>query len=403
MTISNDNQSSTTQLVKRTITDGVITAYDVNNDKTTWVDTRIGTVLPGWRGMVKRGVNATTAYNCTFQEWMAPTLRAVGTVTQKSGAYTTREFWDTPPGFWSVSPSNPASYSAATADLAARSQFLKRYRHKRTQFQSGVFLGELMETVKMIRHPAEALRRGIDDYYRTVKKRIRRHGRSKRLIQDTWLEYVFGWAPLVNDAKDALKLATADTNVVRKKIRSDECTERLDVTKTNNQFTYGHTRAKWTHVHQGEVMVKIKGAVSANMGNPGFPEQCGLSWSNFLPTIWELIPYSFLFDYFTNIGTVIDGISTGKILLDWGCKITRKQASVLIDGVTLDQAYLDSFKPIGGRTSGFATGGGVAATRTELVRQYMNQVSVGLGDFAFKLPGSGTKWLNIAALAKLRR
>jgi len=143
------------------------------------------------------------------------------------------------------------------------------------------------------------------------------------------------------------------------------------------------------------------GAADASNSPPGFPEQLGLSWSNVLPTAWELIPFSFLVDYFTNVGAVIEGVGTGTVGLAWGCK-TQKQESKTVIQAVIDSAAHNAI--IGkGRWSGHVSGSGEVATYSIVNRTPVNTISAGFGDFVFKVPGATSlKWLNIAALFTLR-
>jgi hypothetical protein len=45
----------------------------------------------------------------------------------------------------------------------------------------------------------------------------------------------------------------------------------------------------------------------------------GFSWESFVPTVWELVPYSFILDYFTNIGDVLSAGLLVQSHLAWGC------------------------------------------------------------------------------------
>jgi len=371
----------------------------------TWTNSRITVTNKRWRWLIRHGLNATNGYSrSTFNLFNVPTT-GFGTFSDPSqgvnGQPTTYyiDQWD-----FGVNPSDPINFSASQADLLARQRFVSNYREIRTAFQGGTFLGELMETVRMIKRPASALRDGINRYHSDVKKRLKRSKHPNRVVQDTWLEYVFGWAPLISDISSACQLATADPYRIMQPIHGsgfvDWEEESGDVNRAPS--TIGGPLV-WVSRYRrmNDVGVRYKGAVSAENTPPSFPEQLGLSWSNVLPTIWELIPYSFLVDYFTNVGKVIEGISTGPISLAWGCKSTRKRSScfkqVLFNPVTTTANYNNSRK-----WSGYITGSGRIGHYSWFLRESVEQVYVGISDFTFKLPGSGTKWLNIAALARLR-
>lgn len=298
---------------------------------------------------------------------------------------------------------SPASFSEVEADRLARQRFIGNYRQMRTGFQTGVFLGELAESVRMLANPARALRNGVDSYYRDVKKRLKREkNRNKRrkIPADTWLEYSFGWAPLVNDAKAAAELLTKDPMGEYQYISgrdSQKWTSNPD-NSSHYQFYLCHFRVRSRS--QNEVSIRYQGAAGAENNPPAFPEVMGLSWSNVLPTVWELIPYSFLIDYFSNVGKVIEGASTGRVFLSWGCKTIRKTAELHCEAYTLASENLGFPKEKWRYT---ATSSGTQSSFKNIARHKVNAVDYGLADTTFKLPGTGLKWLNIAALADMRR
>lgn len=388
---------------RRTIEDGTITQDLKSTSSQSYTETRDGNGMPDYKGKIRRGVNATTIYSASFKKLNKPSLHATGTVfTPNATPKTrTRTMFGTPSG-WVGAPAEPFGFDLSAAERTAREQFVAKYRKKRTAFQGGVFLGELRKTVQMIRRPAQALREAVDTARGAAKERARREKKPRRVIAATWLEYSFGMKPLINDVKDACSLATAHPFAAFEEL-SASGRQEIEATRINNEVTYGHTRAKWTQIDEGHTSVKIKGAIRAKNAPPGFPEQLGLSWSNLVPTAWELIPYSFLIDYFTNVGRVIDGISTGTIDLAWGAKMSWKVRERFIAGVHLDQEYLEGFGNSQSRHSGNATGGGLISSASQYFRQPISSVAFGLSDVRFKLPGSGTQWLNIGALIAGRR
>jgi len=404
--MSNDSQSFEEDHYLRRWSNGVNTQDVTNRHIYTWTDSRIGTELSNWRSLVRQGLNATTPYACIFQEFKNANVVVFAQATKKIGGdFDEHTIGGRLSSAWGV-VGNPSSYSTSVADRSARDGFVQQYRSRRTTLQGGVFLGELAETVKMISNPAKALRQGIDRYYQDVKKRLKRSKpRTKpRILRDTWLEYVYGWSPLIGDVRDIAKLATADPLRVllplkfsaREVIEVDS--DRASLPGNGLAVSLGTIRTV------GWVEVAYKGAVKAENTPPSFPEQLGLSWSNFLPTVWELIPYSFLVDYFTNVGNVIDGISSGSINLAWGCCNTWKKLEQSLVAVEFDRdRAVSNFGLTYKDITGYATGGGTLGLRSTYNRAVANSVSFGIRDASFRLPGSGTRWLNIAALARLRK
>jgi hypothetical protein len=383
----------------------------------TWQNIKTSTDNPKWKEQVRRSENATTHFVRETQKYYHVNGSGETLYVNAAGKHHLRAFTGQPQGFPTGPLSDPFLLDASWVDLRARENFLKHYRERRTAFQGGVFLGELMETVRMLKRPVSALRNGIDDYYAVVKKRLkwskrqqwrlRRHSvkiRNKRIIQDTWLEFAYGWKPLVGDAEDAIKLLSASDEKYKQYCTGEQI-NNLTATFVDRQHAVpSGFRMNYTVKQTGYSKCKYKGAACATITPPTFSEQMGLSWSNVLPTVWELIPYSFLVDYFTNVGKIIEGVSTGQVNLAWGCKTIDKIYESEISRSSWDEAIAELFKPSGTVSySGYATIAGKVQSRRYDVRDPVSSVSIGIGDFYFKTPGSNLKWLNIAALARLKR
>lgn len=398
---------------------GKLDYAQTDNVSISWTNSRVGVKNPRWRWQIRNGLNATTGFSYQSRDRFPD--NTVGYFSfydpSKDGGKKV-EIYVNQRGS-GITTEQPTDLSLSSADYKARQNFVNKYRKRRTAFQSGVFLGELMQTVRLIKSPAKALRKGIDRYYSDVKKRLRRRGvtrghgtgpgRNKpdkdrnRIVQDTWLEYVFGWAPLISDIKDISKLATADPHKVFVPIRSiGGIAWRSDNQDTTRGPSVGGAPV-WTERYYKEYASSViyRGAVVAENNPPPFSEQFGLNWSNFLPTVWELIPYSFLVDYFFNVQKVVEGISTGTIWLAWGCKTSRKE--IQFKKLIIPNPKATSSNYGSNMWSGVVTAPELTGRSFDLLRESVEGVSVGLSDFSFSLPGSERKWLNIAALARMRR
>lgn len=383
-------------------------------------DSFTGGQLPTWRRHVAHGNNATTDASGLRETYSVGHGSASVTWKQKGihqplTAFITPGQWD---GSGCMSLSNifragsPDGFGEfeAIADTQARIRFLQQYRQARTTFNGGTFLGELAETVHQIRHPAQKLREGLVDYYHDVKKRlngVRRNSKKQsRIVAESWLEYSFGVKPLVMDIYDAVALLRARPDSAWSPIRgfaNTPCTYSFSVSTLSPPAITGLAAApiSWSYNRQtkGVSSVRYIGAVRCSVPVPSFVEQVGLSWSNVLPTAWELIPYSFLVDYFTNIGNIIDSMSLGTIGLAWGCRTVRTT-------LTLSGVVARAIPGTNANTqvsSCHAYSSVTKSTRTSFSRTPVSSVSVGLNDFQFRVPGiSSTKWLNVGALARLR-
>jgi len=177
---------------------------------------------------------------------------------------------------------------------------------------------------------------------------------------------------------------------------SAEASDLQSSVNSRRQDQFGSVLYWVDFVTKGVVTARYKGAVTATVSPPTFAEQAGFSLSNFLPTVWNLIPYSFLVDCFTNIGQVIDGASLGTVYLSWGCKTIRRVRSR--DIARSNATCVNGLNP-----RAYISASGGHSEWVVFQRSAVSAVTVGLSDLSFRVPGIGsTKWLNIAALAHLR-
>lgn len=297
------------------------------------------------------------------------------------------------------------SSEAAAAENIAREVFYAKYRSAQTSFQGGVALGELRETLRMLRSPAKALRKKVGDLYDKVLRSKRRAGKKakdqNRAISQTWLEGSFGWRPLISDIEDAHRTLEnrkeyLDRNIVV--IVGVHSTTSETVLPNTVSYGSGFLGYVASTRHTKTSMVKYRGAVVCKTDVPWKSEArlWGFSPDNIIPTIWELVPYSFLIDYFTNIGKVLDAWSMRRCHLTWGARTERRVGIYQLVDARRSNTYGGVVKIL---TDTFDIGDWTSETKS-VVRTPVN--SVPLPDFRFKLPGNSTQWLNIGALVRLR-
>jgi hypothetical protein len=123
------------------------------------------------------------------------------------------------------------------------------------------------------------------------------------------------------------------------------------------------------------------------------PKLIGFSPKDFLPTAWELIPYSFLVDYFSNIGGIIYGMSNLFTNLAWHNSTVRKELKFRQWGTEY---------PLPGLVR--ITGAYAKCVTSKVSVERSKYTGHGVPSLAFKIPGfRSLKWLNIAALVASRK
>lgn len=309
-----------------------------NSRYVTYIRSRTGGENPRWREKIANHQNAGTNLGGTYETVDLSLLR-----TKKVSAATYRvegdflghqydKTWD-------------ADVTGSIAEQRATMQAYKQIRASQRQFSGGVFLGELQETLRMLRNPAKGILDGLSSYLKRVAKAkrdrdirnaaARSSGRNKGrkiaanektfkdVISQSWLEGSFGWLPLLHDLEDARKayntLVESNNEDRFEKIRAVGKNDAMinssqEIIAPVGNFNHLIVKKFWQEavfIIRGEVRVKPE----LTLADKG--KLFGLAPNEFMPTVWELIPWSFLVDYFVNIGDVLDASTTDVSGVTW--------------------------------------------------------------------------------------
>lgn len=126
-----------------------------------------------------------------------------------------------------------------------------------------------------------------------------------------WLEYWFGWSPTVNDIYNAVNLWQSPV--------PDAAFSAASSFQESRVTSYSNTddslvRNSWT----GKFIVRLQARV--RISNPNLYEANRLGLTNPAAVAWEVVPFSFLIDWFVNVGEVIGGYTS-----ELGLEITDRQ------------------------------------------------------------------------------
>lgn len=143
---------------------------------------------------------------------------------------------------------------------------------------------------------------------------------------------------------------------------------------------------------------KVIRVIKAGMNSTSFSypvptDSLGLTVEEFIPSVYNLIPYTWLLDYFVNAGDIIDAWSYQNIHCSWDCHIIYDTRAVRAQSLVLHTP------PVGtglARARGML--GGSTYERTDYMRTDPWKVLY-VPDVRWTIPGMGTRWLNIAALS----
>jgi hypothetical protein len=312
----------------------------------------------------------------------------------------------------------PGSSDIEKARTLAEIAFTKNFRNITRLWQSGVFAGELLQLAKMLANPAAALRTGVTqlhaNLFRNTARAVRRRGKPRYLdrqvrdaVAGTYLEWEYGWKPTISDLDDAAKAFRAMSigrsfDMIR--IRGDGRYESA----VNSRYSY-FPGLGWpgdVTFYQGEKIDKyvseviLRGAWRSDRADDQLPlpMMLGTTLGDILPTAWELVPWSFLLDYFTNIGDVLEVWGMRFIDFAWLNETVRLQTVQ-----TRGPPPSHWVHTTGSLTRTF-TGPyhSITGSRKFVSRYpYDNSWTPSLRG---EIPGWGSRrWLNIAALASMRK
>jgi hypothetical protein len=310
----------------------------------------------------------------------------------------------------------------AKAVAVAFQKFAGKAQEKITTFQGGVAAGEFNEAVRQLASPTKRLRSEVMNLLEEMIRLKRRVVKNPRLLEqhvvkssgkalssirnaiaDTWLEWSFGVKPMINDCQDAYlafqKMAKG-RRVESVRIKAGSRERSQVVLQRDYQFPLAGFDAgfvKGTVIEEYECEVLFRGAYAWRSpdGNFPLPQLFGVDLSNIAPTAWELIPWSFFVDYFTDVGSAIEAASIR--LVEFGYvnytvrnRTTRKWINL---NTEWGQFVMTNYKPFVYCAHPYAAKGSC----------YKVSRFAGLPPMVpykpqFKLPHSNNKLFNIAAL-----
>jgi len=365
---------------------------------------------PRWKEQIKNGQQAATPFVGVKHSVESFTPFIISEEAIPKPGYTPNPASFQTKTNWGVripvqSSRDPSLLSEDVANNLALKQLVRKIRKKQTSFQGGVFIGELLQTVKLITSPVQSLRRGVTNYVedlRRLKPRLRGATRRKatEAVRDTWLEYQLGWAPLISEVDAGVQ------TLAESKVLSDgtwEPTRAVGVDKrlyytANSQIGTGYPLFQVTTNVYTNVVVRYISCIDVGTYSALSMRRIGLSPDGWLPTLWELIPYSFVIDYFTNVGDMISAATLAKSSIRWTLKTVRKE-------------YVSEFhdwRPIATPETYYSkyvltqvTPGKISRSKKH-VNRYLYEGSL-VPDLVFNTPVNGTQWLNIAALVHARK
>lgn len=371
-----------------------------------------GGLMPNWQRVIRDGLNATTSLSVTVQ------------AVEVKGGYCSANYKTSPGGqiqgntkspFLNLVTGYPTASLVSSAEASAIRSIYAQIRGASQQFAGGVFLGEIRQTVKLITRPSSAFLKLASKFSSSSKSKISRMQKkgatSKQVtkaIGNDYLQWTFGAQPLLSDIKSA--------SVALQRILSDPPRRRLQAKGTGQSgpvttqfgpdvvgamsWSKKQTIASTSDVKYYGMFVEATRSPTLLAQAGRIASLSGFSLAQFVPTIWNLLPYSFIADYFVNIGDMLEAATTDTSGVKWLSKTTVNTA-ILDYTITPDQSFAKAFHPTWTFLSFSGAAGGVVLTSRTISRS-ATTVPI-LGPRLNIDYNSGKKILNLTALVLSKR
>lgn len=168
-----------------------------------------------------------------------------------------------------------------------------------SEFNLGVALGEsrealgmILDTALRVRQAYTAVRRGRFDAARNfLVSGTARNGIGRKTTASNWLQLQYGWLPLLNDAEAGAQFLAHYFSVPLQQVVRVSREKKIAV--VTNNFGYRFTNSDGYQAKYLKAILKEKDVVAlAGLKDP-------------LSVAWELLPYSFVIDWFIPIGNYL--------------------------------------------------------------------------------------------------
>lgn len=220
---------------------------------------------------------------------------------------------------------------------ACRTEALNKLRDGKVQ--NGADVGEARTTAQMIDNQGVGLLtlykelRGLSREQLLIRLGLSgtgRLGKVSKAASNAWLAYQYGWKPLMGSIADNYKLLMTQ-------MRNKGTTFSVSRTMTET-FDFEETVGPFKDSYQGTIRVKT--GFTAKVSTEWLDRVDTFGFLNPLAVAWELVPFSFVVDWFAPIGNTLESL-TARAGLDFraGYQSTVVELTRTTVQVTPDTAY----------------------------------------------------------------
>lgn len=356
---------------------------------------RVGIELPRYKQLIANRMGATT-----------PLTAHQETVTFQSGSHSFEDVFESPSGLkpgdyiytsdkngWSFNQAVPpavVSDAVAKAEADATGRYYSKIQDIQKSVQGQVMALELKQTVQLLKNPftsGVAVLKALLNNASTFRGPVRRSS-------ELWLQYRFGILPLISDIegiKKALSKVSTPEFIGSERVYAVRESATTDIWTGADQYGV-NLKGNIVTSCKAESIIRFGYHHSAKSAFTARTDDLAESFLNIrdLPsTAWEVIPYSFLIDYFLNVGSILNAATTYTGDVVWTSRSTVTTCTTVLTVSTAEVVNKSVYRLISFNPS--------VVTR-KIRRVNRTTAPPGIPALTFELPGSNIKLANIAAL-----
>jgi len=200
--------------------------------------------------------------------------------------------------------------------------------------ETGVLSGEMKETYGTVKHAVELIGSKTNNVTQSLGRAYKniRGGNFAPVVQevaDLFLEYQFGVKPLVTDIGNVLD-AVAQLGNNTSSYRHINGTYASDIlsheTFPTDSFYWPGIYCDRSSTRKCTIVVKMGATYDVRLLPeeilPDYRSKFGFDSQNLLPTVYNLTPYTWVVDYFTNASDFVNAFAFRRGLLRYGYTVT---------------------------------------------------------------------------------
>lgn len=181
--------------------------------------------------------------------------------------------------------SNSASIGNAMAEWSSSYEMIAQRASQLRKAYSALRKGDIAKTISTLGISPKA--------QRNAERRVSK----KHEASGQWLELQFGWRPLIQDIHDAIKVLESPFDYFGKPV------------KAAIVYPFGIESGGGYLKYNGSGTIIVVFQANAQITNPNLYMAQSMGLINPASVAWEITPFSFVVDWFTNVGQIVDSFT----------------------------------------------------------------------------------------------